>query len=345
MPTTGLNKTATGRYSLTADALEALATRLAEEGHLQVDILLLILQYRQLAKLKSTYVDALPELVNPRTERIHTSYNQLGAATGRLSSANPNLQNIPVRTDEGSEIRRAFVAVPGHVFVAADYSQIELRVLAHICQDENLLQVFRDGQDIHAATAAQLFDVAPGEVSKNQRRIAKTVVFGVIYGISSFGLAQRTDLSRSEAQALIDALFERFPGIRAYIDNTLEQGRRDGYVQSLFGRRRSMPELTSKGPRRQAAEREAINAPIQATAADIMKLAMINVYNELQRRALKTRMLLQVHDELILETPDAEIEEVRQMLREVMENVYTLRVPLQVDVEMGHNWEEMEDVQ
>jgi DNA polymerase-1 len=303
------------------------------------------LQYRQLAKLKSTYVDALPELINPQTGRIHTSYNQIGAATGRLSSANPNMQNIPVRTEEGGEIRRAFVAIPGHSFIAADYSQIELRVLAHISQDANLLQAFREGQDIHAATAAQLFHVEPAAVDKNQRRIAKTVVFGVIYGISSFGLAQRTDLSRSEAKELIDALFARFPGVRAYIDNTLEQGRRDGYVQSLFGRRRSMPELNSKGPRRQAAEREAINAPIQATAADIMKLAMIRVADEIQRCSLRTRMLLQVHDELIFEAPHEECTEVQQMVREVMENACELRVPLKVDVERGANWEEMESIQ
>jgi DNA polymerase-1 len=254
------------------------------------------------------------------------------------------LQNIPVRTEEGGEIRRAFVAAPGHVFIAADYSQIELRVLAHISQDENLLQAFREGQDIHAATAAQLFDIEPGAVDKNQRRIAKTVVFGVIYGISSFGLAQRTDLSRSEAKALIDALFARFPGIRTYIDATLEQGRRDGYVESLFGRRRSMPELNGKGPRRSAAEREAINAPIQATAADIMKLAMIRVVREMQHRKLQTRLLLQVHDELIFEAPETEASTVQQMVREVMENVYTLAVPLKVDVERGRNWEEMENV-
>ncbi len=359
LPTTGLGKrTSTGRYSLTADVLEKWALALEEQGE-DHQIVHLILQYRQLAKLKSTYVDALPELVNPNTGRIHTSFNQIGAATGRMSSTSPNLQNIPVRTEEGNAIRRAFVAAPGHIFVSADYSQIELRVLAHMTQDTNLLQVFRDRQDIHAATAAQLFGIPPAEVDKNQRRIAKTVVFGVIYGISSFGLAQRTDLERGEAQLLIDALFERFPGIAAYIDQTLEKGRTDGFVESLFGRRRAMPELLGKGARRQAAEREAINAPIQATAADIMKLAMIQVADQLAQRQLQTRLLLQVHDELIFEAPHDEADEVRQIVREVMENVmqsdHTMvrrvmqssqpfTVPLNVNIAQGTNWEEMEEV-
>jgi DNA polymerase-1 len=359
LPTAGLSKTATGRYSLTADALEKLSARLAEAGD-QHEILEQVLHYRQLAKLKSTYVDALPDLANPQTGRIHTSFNQLGAATGRLSSNNPNLQNIPVRTEEGNAIRRAFVAAPDHVFVAADYSQIELRVLAHITEDPNLVQVFQQGQDIHAATAAQLFGVPAAEVDKNQRRIAKTVVFGVIYGISSFGLAQRTDLGRSEAQALIDALFARFPGIRAYIDRTLETGRNQGYVQSLFGRRRSVPDLSSENHnRRQAAEREAINAPIQATAADIMKLAMLRVAGALEQHGLHTRLLLQVHDELIFEVPHDEIETVRHVVRDAMENVmqsehplvrklmqseHPFGIPLGVDIAIGPNWEEMEEI-
>jgi DNA polymerase-1 len=343
LPTAGLSRTSTGRYSLTADALEKLYVRLQESGE-QHEIVPLILRYRQLAKLKSTYVDALPDLVNPRTGRIHTSFNQLGAATGRLSSANPNLQNIPVRTEEGSEIRRAFVAPEGHIFLAADYSQIELRILAHITQDSNLVQTFLEGRDIHAAAAAQLFGIEPQQVDKQQRRIAKTVVFGVIYGISSFGLAQRTDLSRQEAQALIDALFARFPGIRSYIDETLEQGRRQGYVASLFGRRRAMPGLNTKGPARQAAEREAINAPIQSTAADIMKLAMIEVAQQRAQRGLRSRLLLQVHDELIFEVPHEEVDIMQHMVRELMEGIYTLRVPLSVNIAQGSNWEEMEEV-
>ncbi len=336
LPTTGLKKLrASDRFSLTADVLETMA-----DLH---PIIAAILKYRQLAKLKSTYVDALPQLINPHTGRIHTTYNQIGTATGRISSNNPNMQNIPVRTDEGGEIRRAFVAPADHVLLAADYSQIELRVLAHITRDPGLVQVFREGRDIHAATAAQLFGVAQEDVTKNQRRIAKTVVFGVIYGISAFGLAQRIGgLDRGSAQALINALFAKFPSIRTYIDETLERGRRDGYVQSLFGRRRWMPELNSSGPRKAAAEREAINAPIQATAADLMKLAMLKVAAALHERQLQSRMLLQVHDELILEVPYPELAEVGTMVREVMESAYQLSVPLQVGVEVGPNWEAMQ---
>ncbi len=335
LPTDQVRRTArTKKYSLTADTLEQL-----RGAH---PIIELILEYRQLTKLKSTYVDALPTLVNPRTGRVHTSYNQLGTTTGRLSSNDPNLQNIPVRTEEGREIRRAFVAAPDHIFIAADYSQIELRVLAHMTQDPNLVRAFQEGQDIHAATAANLFHVPLAAVDKNQRRLAKTVVFGVIYGISSFGLAQRTGLSRSEAQELIDALFTRFPGLRDYIEQTLERGRRDGFVESLFGRRRLMHDLNSStAQRRQAAEREAINAPIQATAADIMKLAMIKVAGTIQERRLQTRLLLQVHDELILEAPQTEADEVQRLVRTVMESACTLHVPLKVEVEVGPNWGEM----
>jgi DNA polymerase-1 len=337
LPTTGLEKTKTGRYSLTASVLEGMA-----HAHPVIE---LILRYRQLTKLKSTYVDALPALVNPNTGRVHTSYNQLGSATGRLSSNEPNLQNIPTRTEEGRAIRRGFVAQPGYVFIAADYSQIELRVLAHITQDPNLLQAFAEDQDIHAATAAQLFNVPVEQVSKDQRRIAKTTVFGVIYGISAFGLAARTDLSRSEAQQLIDALFERFPKVRDYIDNTLAEGRAQGFVQSLFGRRRSMPDLQASGARRQAAEREAINAPIQSTAADIMKIAMLRVNDALKQQLPNVRMLLQVHDELIFEAPEAERDAAIALIREQMEGAYPdLRVRLKVDVEYGYNWEEMTEV-
>ncbi|HNP87471.1 MAG TPA: DNA polymerase I [Kouleothrix sp.] len=339
LPTAGLERTKTGRYSLTAGVLETLAAK-TDNPAIQ-----LILRYRQLTKLKSTYVDALPELVNPATGRVHTTYSQLGAATGRLSSNDPNLQNIPTRTDDGREIRRGFVAAPGHMFIAADYSQVELRVLAHITQDPNLVQAFKEDQDIHAATAAQLFGVPIEQVNKNQRRIAKMTVFGVIYGISAFGLAARTDLSRTEAQQLIDALFARFPGLRDYIDSTLEEGRREGFVRSLFGRRRYMPDLKVSGPRRQAAEREAINAPIQATAADIMKIAMIRVDEALRQRQLATRMLLQVHDELIFEAPAGEVDTVVALVCEQMEHAYQFKqVPLKVDLEVGPNWEEMQEV-
>ncbi len=336
LPTEGLRKTLTGIYSLAAGALEKLIGT-----H---EIVRLILRYRHLSKLRSTYVDALPKLAHTETERVHTSFNQMGTSTGRLASSSPNLQNIPVRSEEGTEIRRAFVAEPGHTFVAADYSQIELRVLAHITQDPNLIQAFQEGQDIHAATAAQLFNVPIDQVEKNQRRIAKMTVFGIIYGISGFGLAQRTDMTRSEAQALIDAFFARFPGVRGYMDRTLEQGRTHGYVESLFGRRRFMPDLALSGSRRQAAEREAINMPIQATAADIMKMAMIRVAQELRQHNLSARMVLQVHDELIFETPLDEVAAVQQVVRQAMEEVYRLDVPLKVDVEVGNNWEQMESV-
>jgi DNA polymerase-1 len=343
LPTTGLDRTRTGRYSLTAQALEEL------QASDTSGIVELILRHRRLSKLKSTYVDELPALVNPETGRVHTDYNQLGAATGRLSSNSPNLQNIPTRTEEGREVRRGFIAAPGHLLIAADYSQIELRVLAHMTGDPNLIQTFIEGRDIHAATAARLFGVGFSAVDKNQRRIAKTVVFGVIYGISPFGLAQRLGISREQARGLIDSLFDQFPRIRDYIDRTLDIGRSEGYVQSLFGRRRPMFDLRVSGPRRQAAEREAINHPIQSTAADIMKLAMIAVDAELQRRRMHTRMLLQVHDELIFEAPAAEVDDVVALVRERMEGVLhgmepPFAVPLRVEIETGPNWEELTPV-
>lgn len=339
LPTAGLEKTKTGRWSLNADALE----RLRE--HDQSLIIERILQHRQLSKLKSTYIDALPLLVNTKTKRIHTSYNQLGAATGRMSSVDPNLQNIPTRTEEGREVRRAFVAAPGCVLVAADYSQIELRVLAHITQDPNLMRAFHEDQDIHAATAAQLFGVPIDQVDKNQRRLAKTTVFGVIYGISAFGLSQRTNLSRSEAQSLIDSLFAQFPGVRNYIDNTIQQARTDGFVTSLFGRRRATPDIHNKGPRQQAAEREAINHPIQATAADIMKLAMLRVHHAIHSFGHDTKLLLQVHDELIVESPLAHQHEIASLLRHEMSHAFgELSVPLKVDVEAGTRWDELHEI-
>jgi DNA polymerase-1 len=339
LPTTGLAKTSTGRYSLTAQVMEDLRERDVNN----TGIIELILRYRQLSKLKSTYVDELPNLVG-QDGRVHTDYGQLGAATGRLSSNNPNLMNIPTRTDEGREVRRGFIAEPGCTLIAADYSQIELRVLAHITQDPALVQTFVEDRDIHAATASMLFGVPEGEVSKNQRRVAKTTTFGIIYGISAFGLAPRIGYSREQAKQLIENVFTTFPGIREYIQQTLESGARDGYVQSLFGRRRQMPGLRLKGPQRQAAEREAINAPIQATAADIMKIAMVNVDAELRRRNLKTRMLLQVHDELIFEAPDADVPEVVALVCDKMEHAFELSVPLKVEVEAGPNWEELRPV-
>ncbi len=334
VPTSGLSKTKSGHYSITAEVLDKLSG-----VHPIID---LILEHRQLTKLKSTYVDALPLQVD-KVGRIHTSYNQLGAATGRLSSNQPNLQNIPVRTEQGREIRRAFITEPGWKLLAADYSQVELRILAHVTQDPALLAIFKNEEDIHTATASRLFNVTADKVSKNQRRIAKMTVFGVIYGISSFGLAARTDLSREDAQKMIDGLFATYPGLRTYIDDTLAFGREHGYVETLMGRRRYAPELrSSHGGRRQAAERESINAPIQGTNADLIKLAMVNLHAEIKRRGLQTHMLLQVHDELVLEVPDDEMDEVTTIVCETMEGVGTdLTVPLRVEVESGRNWEEM----
>ena len=338
VPTTGLSKTKTGLYSITAEVLERLSG-----VH---PIISMIQEHRQLTKLKSTYLDALPQLVDGRN-RLHTSYNQIGAATGRLSSTAPNLQNIPVRTEQGREIRRAFIAEEGCYLLSVDYSQIELRILAHITQDPALLETFKEGRDIHAATAARLFGVPINQVTKNQRRIAKTTVFGTIYGISSFGLAARTELSRDEAQQLIDGLFATYPGIKRVFEATLASGRECGYVETLFGRRRSFGRgsdnvLNIKGPRKQAAEREAINAPIQGTSADLIKMAMIELFNELNKRGLAAKMLLQVHDELLLEVPDDELDEVKALVRKVMEGVYPeLSVPLEVEVSAGRNWEEM----
>ena len=338
VPTSGLSKTKTGLYSVTAEVLERLS------GH--HDIITLIQEYRQLTKLKSTYLDALPDLVD-KNQRVHTSYNQIGSSTGRLSSTAPNLQNIPVRTDQGREIRRAFIAEDGCYLLSADYSQIELRLLAHTTQDPGLLEAFREGRDIHAATAARLFGVPMDTVTKNQRRIAKTTVFGTIYGISAFGLAARTDLTREESQDLINGLFATYPGIKRVFDETLQFGREQGYVETLFGRRRyfgrgSDNALTIKGPRKQAAEREAINAPLQGTSADLIKMAMIRLFDELRKRGFAAKMLLQVHDELLLEVPDDELDEVKQLVREIMEGVYPeLSVPLEVEISTGRNWEEM----
>ncbi|GAB4122749.1 MAG: DNA polymerase I [Roseiflexaceae bacterium] len=336
----GLERTKTGKISLTAEVLEGLRERDLN----QTGIIDLILHFRQLTKLKSTYVDALPELVNPFTKRVHTTYSQIGAATGRMASNDPNLQNIPTRTDEGREVRRGFIAAPGHQLVAADYSQVELRVLAHITEDANLMQAFIEGQDIHAATAARLFGVEPDQVSKNQRRVAKMTVFGIVYGISAFGLAQRTDLSRTQAQEMISGVFATYPGLRQYIDQTLAHGRDLGYVQTLFGRRRAIPDLRTKGPRMAAAEREAINTPIQGTAADIMKLAMIRVDSALRQSGLQTRMLLQVHDELIFEAPNHEVDQAVALVQREMEEAYPLRVPLTVEVEVGPNWDDLHAV-
>jgi len=300
-----------------------------------------LLEYRSLSKLKSTYTDKLPKMINPATGRVHTNYAQAVAVTGRLASNDPNLQNIPVRTKEGRRIREAFIAPPGSHLVSADYSQIELRIMAHISGDEAMLRAFADGEDIHRATAAEIFGVPPAEVTSEQRRYAKVINFGLIYGMSAFGLAANLNIERAAAQNYIDRYFARFSGVKQYMDDTRLQAKARGYVETVFGRRLWLPEINSpNGPRRQGAERAAINAPMQGTAADLIKLAMVAVQNWLEADKLQTRMIMQVHDELVLEVPDAELELVKQKLPELMAGVAQLKVPLLAEVGVGKNWEE-----
>ena len=338
LPTQGLRRTKSGHFSTAAGVLERLRGK-----HPVID---LILEQRELAKLKSTYVDALPRLVNPRTGRLHTSYNQTGTVTGRLSSSNPNLQNIPIRTELGREVRRAFIADPGWKLVSADYSQVELRIMAHISGDEGLLGAFARGEDIHASTAAAILGVPLDGVTPEMRRLAKTVNFGLSYGQTAYGLAQTTGLTQAEAEDFIKTYFERFPKVREYIDRTKALATRQGYVETLLGRRRYFPELRP-GSRathnvRQAAERMAINAPIQGTAADIIKIAMIRLHRALRERGLRARMILQVHDELVVEAPEEEVATVAPLMREIMESAFELKAPLKADLKVGRNWEEME---
>ncbi|MBA7666000.1 DNA polymerase I [subsurface metagenome] len=302
-----------------------------------------ILDYRQLTKLKSTYIDTLPGLINPKTGRVHTSFNQTRTATGRLSSSEPNLQNIPVRGELGKKLRNAFVAPPGSRLVAGDYSQIDLRALAHLSQDKSLLDAFHRDEDIHTATAVQLFNVDASGVTPEMRRLAKTVNFGVIYGMSEYGLEQATELSREEAAKFIAAYFEKYPGIKQYLESTKKQARERGYVQTLLGRRRAIPEINSSNRQiREGAERMAINMPVQGTSADIIKVAMINLYREMNKRQMKSKMLLQVHDELIFEVPEEEREEMCQLVPEIMSTALEISVPLKVDIKTGNNWGEME---
>jgi DNA polymerase-1 len=300
------------------------------------DLPALILQYRNLAKLKSTYVDKLASLCHPATGRVHTSFNQCGTATGRLSSSNPNLQNIPIRTEEGRRIRSAFIAAQGCSLLSADYSQIDLRVLAHYSQDQALMAAFRNGQDIHRRTAAEIFFVAPELVTSDMRRVAKTINFGIVYGMSSFGLSSQLRLSRKEAQTFIDRYFAHFSGIKEFMGSVVQQARANGYVTTLLGRRRYLPDINSSNRvQREFAERTAINTPIQGTAADIIKLAMLLVQEELERRQLQSRLLLQIHDELVLEVPDGECEEVTVLVQRQMEDAMSLQVPLIVHVNHG----------
>jgi DNA polymerase-1 len=300
-----------------------------------------ILSYRSMAKLKSTYIDALPLLVRPETGRVHTSYNQTVTATGRLSSSNPNLQNIPIRTLEGKRIRQAFIAPPGWDIVAADYSQIELRVLAHLSGDRSLIEAFRSGEDIHSRTASDIFGVFPAMVNAEMRRQAKVINFGILYGMSAFGLAKELNINQKLAQAYIDGYFEKYRDVRRYLDGILENARRDGYVTTLLHRRRYLPEINHSVPAvRQFAERTAINAPIQGTAADLIKVAMVNISRLLAKRRLRTCMIMQVHDELVFEAPAAERAEVMALVREEMEGVIKMKAPLKVDIGAGKNWDE-----
>jgi DNA polymerase-1 len=327
-----IKKTATGAPSTDEEVLQELAAN--------YPLPKLLLEHRALSKLKSTYTDKLPQMVNARTGRVHTTFAQATAVTGRLASSDPNLQNIPVRTAEGRRIREAFVASPGHVLVSADYSQIELRIMAHLSEDPALLAAFRDGDDIHRATAAEIFGVPPKDVSADQRRYIKAVNFGLIYGMSAFGLATQLNIERSAAQQFIDKYFARYPGVARYMQRTREVAREQGYVETVFGRRLWLPDIKAGGgPRRSAAERAAINAPMQGTAADLVKLAMIAVDRWLADGRRGTRLTLQVHDELVLEVPDAELDFVREELPALMTGVATLRAPLVVEVGAGPNWE------
>ncbi|MGQ0742482.1 MAG: DNA polymerase I, partial [Alphaproteobacteria bacterium] len=334
----GGRKTTTGAWSTDADVLEDLAA----QGH---ELPCLVLEWRRLQKLRSTYTDALPNFIDPDTGRVHTSYAQTGAATGRLASNDPNLQNIPIRTEEGRRIRQAFVAAPGHKLISADYSQIELRLLAHMADIAALKKAFADGLDIHAMTASEMFGVPVKGMPAEVRRRAKAINFGIIYGMSGFGLANQLGIARAEADAYIRKYFERFPGIRDYMERTKEFARAHGYVETLFGRRIHIREINSKMPgSRGGAERAAINAPLQGTAADIIRRAMIRLPEALTKKKLKAKMLLQVHDELVLEAPEAEVEEASAVAKSVMEKatlpVLELSVPLTVEAHSGNNWDE-----
>jgi len=328
-----VKRTATGQPSTDEEVLQELAAN--------YPLPKLILEHRALSKLKSTYTDKLPQMVNGQTGRVHTTFSQTTAVTGRLASLEPNLQNIPVRTAEGRRIREAFVAPPGHVLMSADYSQIELRIMAHLSEDPALLRAFREGADIHRATAAEVFGIAPADVTPQQRSYIKAVNFGLIYGMSAFGLAAQLNIERSAAAQFIDKYFTRYPGVAAYMQRTREVARSQGYVETVFGRRLWLPDIrAASGPRRSAAERAAINAPMQGTAADLVKLAMIEVQRWIDRERIGTRLVLQVHAELVLEVPEAELPRVERELPGLMAGVGQLSVPLVVDVGHGSNWDE-----
>jgi DNA polymerase-1 len=334
-PPAGTRRTASRHYSTSAEVLEYLRGK-----HPVVDWLL---EYRELSKLRSTYVDSLPTQINPHTGRVHTSYSQTTAVTGRLSSSDPNLQNIPIRSDLGRVVRQAFVAMPGHVLLSVDYSQVELRIVAHMADDQAMLAAFRAGQDIHTTTAAAVYGVPLVAVTKDQRRRAKTINFGLIYGMSAFGLTRTTDLTLADAENFVAAYFRQFPGVKRYLDGIRRLAAEQGYVETLLGRRRYFPGLKTQRDVnvRNREEREAINAPVQGTAADIMKIAMLRVSPALDQAGLKVRMLLQVHDELVLECPVKELAQAAQIVQQVMENAFQLKVPLETDARSGKNWGEM----
>jgi DNA polymerase-1 len=303
----------------------------------------LLLEHRELSKLKSTYLEALPLQVNPRTKRVHTSFNQTGSVTGRLASSDPNLQNIPTRTEMGRKVRLAFVAAPGNLLLSVDYSQIELRVVAHMSKDERMLDAFKAGQDIHAATAAAINNIALEQVSSDQRRHAKAINFGLIYGMSAFGLSRGTGLTLGEAENFVREYFNDFPGVKQYLDGIRVLATRQGYVETLFGRRRYFPNLANpvNVVMRNREEREAINAPIQGTAADILKVAMIKLMPALKTSGLRAKLLLQVHDELVLEVPKNEIKETAALVQKIMTEAGTLSIPLVTDAKCGVNWGSM----
>ena len=337
-PPDSSNKTKGGSFSTAADVLE-----LMKDMHPVVNLLL---EYREIAKLVSTYLDALPKQVNPKTGRVHTSFNQTGSVTGRLASSDPNLQNIPTRTELGHKVREGFVAESGKVLLSVDYSQIELRIAAHMANDENMLAAFRAGQDIHATTAAAIYNVSLDQVTKDQRRHAKAINFGLIYGMGVFGLMQSTGLTRPEAENFIKEYFVEFPGIKNYLDNIRKVAAEKGYVETMLGRKRFFPELKQAANQqlRARAEREAINSPIQGTTADIMKVAMLKLPDALKKAGLKSQILLQVHDELLLECPENELDKAVQVTQEVMEGAYQLSIPLETDAASGKNWGEMHDL-
>jgi len=324
-------KTKTGQYSTSEDVLEKIRSKHPIIGK--------ILDYRGLKKLLSTYIDALPQLISPVTGKVHTSYNQTVAATGRLSSTNPNLQNIPIRDAQGKEIRKAFIPDDGCLFFSADYSQIELRIMAHLSGDQNMLEAFNSGHDIHTATAAKIYKIQIEDVTSDMRRKAKTANFGIIYGISVFGLSDRLSIPRAEAKELIDGYFATYPEVKKYMDASIQRAKEMGYVETLLGRKRFLPDINSQNSIvRGFAERNAINAPIQGTAADIIKIAMVRIQNRLEKESLQSKMTMQVHDELNFTVPKNELEVLQKAVIEEMENAINLQVPLIADCGVGANW-------